>query len=485
MRNLLKAMLTTGGATLMAQVLGLISNKILALFLGTSGIGFYSLIRQVHDTGTGLGGIGAGGLPQGLAARDGTARLRLFHAALILSGFGAVIAIAILIVAPELIAGMLFDSTANEAVAAVVVCAATVGLGIAYFTISSALGAARAIAALALIGIAGAAMTALLAWPVALLAGERPYFLALLIGAPLLLQLTAACIVLRRTRFIAASGKVTRPGAAEFGYFAGFFSYNMAMSMIGTAAILFVRAGVVHKDGLEAAGLFAAGWGIGMQSMAIILSSFALYVVPTLAGNSDQERRKTLQDTATLILSLTLPALVGLLVFKALVMELLFSRDFLPAVPLLQWVLLGSYFKALGWVLAVPLLAAADLRRMFLLEAGWYALFVGGVAIALSRPDWLAGIGVAFLVSYAIYVVAAGWLTWRRFGFVPSTRFVAVFALGCLTLTVAAVLTWDEIAIRWPLALSLPLVACGVALLGLTPQQRQRAVSLGKALFGR
>jgi O-antigen/teichoic acid export membrane protein len=484
MRNLLKAMLTTGGATLVAQVLGLISNKILALLLGTNGIGFYSLIRQVHDTGTGLGSVGAGGLPQGLAARQGSARLRLFYAALVLSGLGAVIAIAILLLAPETIAGMLFDSKGDQAVAAVAVCAATVGLGIAYFTVSGALGAARAIAALALIGIAGAAMTALMAWPVALLANERPSFLALLIGAPLLLQLAAGCIVLRRTRFVAASGQAARPGAAEFGYFAGFFGYNMALSVIGTAAILFVRAGVVHKDGLEAAGLFAAGWGIGMQSMAIILSSFAVYVVPTLAGNSDQERRKTLQDTATLIMSLTLPALVTLLAFKAPVVQLLFSRDFLPAVPLLQWVLLGSYFKALGWVLAVPLLAAADLRRMFLLEAGWYALFVVGVAIALSRADWLSGIGVAFLVSYGIYVVAAGWLTWRRFGFVPSTRFAVVFGLGCLTLIVTAALTWDEASTRWPLAFGLPLAACGVALLGLTPQQRQRAFSLGKTMIG-
>jgi hypothetical protein len=60
-----------------------------------------------------------------------------------------------------------------------------------------------------------------------------------------------------------------------------------------------------------------------------------------------------------------------------------------------------------------------------------------------------------------------------------------VFALGCATLIVTAALTWDETSTRWTLALSLPLAACGVALLGLTPQQRQRAFSLGKAMIGR
>ncbi|MGE0152193.1 MAG: hypothetical protein AB7R90_06205 [Reyranellaceae bacterium] len=486
MRNLFKAMMTTGGATLVAQVLGLVSNKILALHLGTAGIGFYSLMRQVHDTATSLGSVGAGGLAQGLAGREGAARLRLLRAAILLSSLGALVAMVLLFAAPGAVAELLFDSTDGNGVAAIAICGATVVLGIAWTTLGAVLGAARAIAALALVGIAGALATALLAWPVALVAGTRPYLLALLIGAPLLLQLAAGAVVLGRSRFIdaAASGAPARPGNAEFRYFAGFFGYNILMGAIATGAILLVRAGIVHRAGLDAAGLFAAGWGIGMQSMAVILSAFSLYVVPTLAADTPEQRRRTLQDTATLIMSLTLPALAILLVFKALVVRILFSDEFLPTVALLQWVLLGNYLKALGWVLAVPLLATADLRRLFPLEAGWYVLFAAGTTLALQRPDWLSGIGIAFVAAYAVYIAAGGWLTWRRFGFRPSRRFLAVFAAGGLTLGATAVATWNETFTRWPLAVAVPVAACLVALLGLTPQQRQKivlyAVSMGR-----
>lgn len=477
MRNLLRAMITTGGATLVAQVLGLAANKILALTIGTAGIGFYSLMRQVHDTATSLGSVGAGGLAQGLATRQAGSRLRLFHAAMFLSALGAIVMVAVLVLAPEFVAVILFDSREGQAVAAIAACAVTVGIGVAYTTVSGALGAARAISALAIIAIAGAGATAVLAWPVALQAAERPYLLALLIGAPLLLQFAGAAWVLHRVGFLGRDidGGAARPGAAEFRYFLGFFTYNMAMGLISTFAILYVRAGVVHKEGLEAAGIFAAGWGIGMQSMAIILSAFALYVVPTLAGNNAEERRKTLQDTATLIMSLTLPALTGLLVFKAMVLQILFSREFLPAVPLLQWILLGNYFKALGWVLAVPLLATADLRRLFLLELAWYALFIGGVTIALSRADWLSGIGLAFLVSYVLYVMAAGWVTWRRFGFLPSQRSVVVIVSGGALLALTAALTWNEYVINWPLAVGAAGLVGIISLLSLTPQQRAKA----------
>lgn len=480
MRKLLKAMLTTGGATLVAQILALVSNKILALHLGTAGIGFYSLMRQAHDMATSLGSVGVGGLTQGLAGREGAARQRLLRAAITLSVAGGVLAIAILLLMPAPIARVLFDSDSEQVITAVMIVGATVSLGIAFTVVAAILAAARAIAVYAVIAIAGAAATALLAWPVAMGAQARPYLLAVLIGVPLVLQLVACAFALARTRFLVAGDgtQATRPGSPEFRYLAGFFGYNLAMGAIAAGVILLVRAGIVHRAGLEAAGLFAAGWGIGMQSMGVILSAFSLYVVPTLAADTPEQRRQTLQDTATLVMSLTLPALAALLVLKALLVQILFSAQFLQAVELLQWIALGSYFKALGWVLAVPLLATADLRRLFPLEAAWYALFAGGVAIALQRADWLADIGIAFFLAYVVYVATGAWLAYRRFGFRPSARFLTVFLFGAVTLALAALASWNETFTRWPLAIGAPLAAGAVALLGLTPQQRGKLLAL-------
>lgn len=68
MRVLLKAMATTAGATVIGQALALVTNKILVQTLGASGIGFYSLLRQIQDTGTVAGTLSVGGLVQGCRA---------------------------------------------------------------------------------------------------------------------------------------------------------------------------------------------------------------------------------------------------------------------------------------------------------------------------------------------------------------------------------------------------------------------------------
>ncbi len=479
MRSLLQALLTTGGATIVAQLLGLLVNKILAVGIGAGGIGFYSLLRQAHDTAVGLGGIGAGGLVQGLAGREGSARTRLWWGAIALTALGAVAAGALLLVANRPIARLLFDRDDEVAAMAVALCAFTVMLGILYATLSAGVNAARAIAALALLGVGGAAVAALLAWPVAQAAQAaqaRPAALVLLIGAPLAVQAIAAFLVLRRLRWLPDSPRPpqARPGRAEFAWFGGFFGFNVVLMAASTVALLFIRTGVVHQQGLAAAGLFAAGWGLGMQSMSLLLSAFGTYILPSLAAADAETRRKLLQDAATLMLALSLPLLVALIAWKPLVLRALFTAEFLPAVTLLQFLLLGNWLKLLSWVFATPFLATADLRRYLVMELAWYAVLVAGAAIALARGEALAGIGIAFCAAYAVYLALTAWMAHRRFAFRLSRRSTACFLAGAALLLATAALTWNAQAMDWPVALLAPMAALVLSALCVTPQHRAR-----------
>ena len=49
MLKLLQAMATTAGASLLSQVLGILTNKILAVTMGPAGLGIYGLYRQMLD----------------------------------------------------------------------------------------------------------------------------------------------------------------------------------------------------------------------------------------------------------------------------------------------------------------------------------------------------------------------------------------------------------------------------------------------------
>ncbi len=481
MRALLKATATTAGATVIGQILILITNKILAQTIGASGIGFYSLLRQIQDTGTAAGTLSVGGLVQGLAARSGAARGRLYAAAALIALPSGLAVLALLLLAPGEVAFRLFDSSEATAIAAVMLCVPAVALGILYALIAPALNAMRAINALMLVAIAGGIATALLAFPVARIAILHPQALVVLIAVPLLIQIAAVLVVLHRLgwwRSLGGAGE-RMPGAAEFRYFAGFFGLNATLAVLNVATLVSLRAAIVHDQGLAGAGLFAAAWGLGGQSLGLVLSSFGVYVLPTLAAASTAaERNRHLQDAATLMICASLPLVTGLLAFKPLVVSALFSAEFLPAIALLQILLIGNYLKALSWVMASPMLATADLRLYFAVEAGWFVVFAAIALIGLDRGLGLPIVGVAFVAAYVLYLLASTILAYRRFGFVLNRRSGLLFIAGAALIAATAAATWSGQSTDWIVAFPATLVACGLALLGLTPVQRSKLYAL-------
>ncbi len=482
MRALLKATVTTAGAAVIGQVLVLVTNKILAQTLGTSGIGFYSLLRQIQDAGTAAGTLGVGGLVQGLAARSGAARARLYIAAGVIALPSGLLILALLLLAPGEIALHLLDSTDPNAVAAVMLCVPTVALGILYALLAPALNAMRAIKALVGIGVAGGVATALLAFPVARIAASQPQALLVLIGVPILIQIVAALLALQFLgwwRSLRGEGSKS-PDAADFGYFAGFFGLSVTLTALNLATLTSLRAAIVHDQGLAGAGLFAAAWGLGGQSLGLVLSSFGIYVMPTLAAAAIHERGRHLQDAATLLIGASLPLVVGLLAFKPLIIALLFSREFLPAVPLLQLLLIGNYLKALSWVMAAPMLATADLRPYFVVEAGWFVIFAAIALFGLDRGLGLPIVGVAFVAAYVFHLAVSALIARRRFGFTLNRRSSLLFVGGALLIAATAAATWNEQSTDWFVALPATVAACVMALFGLTPTQRGKLFALAR-----
>ncbi|MBL8673944.1 MAG: hypothetical protein JNL07_03575, partial [Rhodospirillales bacterium] len=82
MLSFLRAIATTGGASAISLLLGLATNKIVAITLGPAGVGLLASYRQLQEVVTGLGTLGgAAGLVQGLSSTEGDARRRRLVAA--------------------------------------------------------------------------------------------------------------------------------------------------------------------------------------------------------------------------------------------------------------------------------------------------------------------------------------------------------------------------------------------------------------------
>jgi PST family polysaccharide transporter len=223
----------------------------------------------------------------------------------------------------------------------------------------------------------------------------------------------------------------------------------LATGLLGSAALLAVRARVTRISGSASTGQFDAAWGISMNHVALILAAMQVYYLPVLAAARDAaERRRHIANGLTLAICAAVPIIVGIAVAKPAVISLLYSSAFHPAGRLLRWTLIGDYFKVTSWALAVPMLAAADMRWFVAADVSTQAVFWSG-AWLMGRP---AGHGdhflvhgsaaeaaaIAFLISYAANFAVCYFYARSRQGFRFGARIAALWIGGLVVVSVAS-----------------------------------------------
>jgi PST family polysaccharide transporter len=219
----------------------------------------------------------------------------------------------------------------------------------------------------------------------------------------------------------------------------------LATGLLGSAALLAVRARVTRISGSASTGQFDAAWGISMNHVALILAAMQVYYLPVLAAARDAaERRRHITNGLTLAICAAVPIIVGIAVAKPAVISLLYSSAFHPAGRLLRWTLVGDYFKVTSWALAVPMLAAADMRWFVAADVSTQAVFWGGASLighvhhfSLNYSAAEAA-AIAFLISYAANFAVCYFYARSRQGFRFGARIAALWIGGLVVVSVAS-----------------------------------------------
>jgi len=224
--------------------------------------------------------------------------------------------------------------------------------------------------------------------------------------------------------------------------------------------------------------------------LALFLASLQSYLLPEL---SKIEKGAALQLALSrafhFALMLSLPLIIGLVVFKPLVMSLLFSDEFMPALDVLRWVLLGDFVRVLGWIMSTTLIARADMKGFALAEALWSVIFVSLAWVLL--PLGIEWVGVAYLVGYIAYLGLLILRLWQVHGARLEARRVGQWLVGLSIVIVASWLCWNEHRLlSWTVIIIVPALFFSIYIM--QSDERQFALhlvnrSLGslKRYFGR
>lgn len=463
-RGLIRSMLVIGSAQVVNILISIVRMKMLAVFLGPNGVGLLSIynnLQGIFQQTAGLG-MGSSGVRQIASSRGEEAtlsrvRLVLFAAHLVQGGMAMLT--VWLLRAP--IATWLFeDASRAKEVGLIGIAIFLALLGIAQTALLQGL---RRIADLGRVTVL-AALTGTVAGLVAVWTQGESGLIWFILVQPMATVLVALHFTRRLPRptaarlSVAETWEIWKP-MAKLG--AAFMFGGLAT----TATLLLLRGRISQELGLDAAGHFAAAWGITMTYVGFLLSAMGADYYPRLTEviRDRSSAVRLMNDQAQLGLAVGGPVLLLLIGLAPWFITILYSAEFGPAATLLQWQTVGNLFKLASWALGFAIVAAAYSKTFLFVQLNFNILFLLMVWPTLTSFGIQAA-GPAFMIAHILHFCLLNILVRRIHDF----RW-APLSLGLLGLHTGLAVALLALALAAPVAAAMasPVLALATGLFGL------------------
>lgn len=408
MKRTLRSTGLIGGATVAALIFGLIRAKAFALLLGPSGIGLFGILTTLTSSGAAIVGLNlqTSGVRSLSVERAGGEAQAEVHAALwmltwMCATVGTVFFVLFVCFAYAPTADLPISATTLAVLAGSVFLAIVGGTQLANLQAAGRVGdvartrfwggllaAIGGVAAVAMLRSEGLYLAVLLT-PLAAGGVSTYYFLR--VARPVWPRKTPAYLKRHWVTLLRVGGGVT---------------LGMLATGLGQLAL---RAIITRLGGLDATGLFQAAATVSSANLAIVLAALAVDYLPRLSASvGDRNATSTIfNDQLRVALLFAAPALTALCAMAPWVIQLLFSRQFLAAAPLLQWMLVGDVLKIFSWCLGYIVLARGATAVFVIGEVSFQVVSLT-LTWVLYPALGVVGVGLGYVLGYLVMLAIYG-----------------------------------------------------------------------------
>lgn len=417
--SLVKTSLLNGIAVAVRMGVGLLLNKILAVYVGPTG---YAIIGQLQNLVSIVTTFAAGAVNTGVtkytaehATEPGKLESLWRTAGTITIGGSVLVAIFLFILRGEVAARLLGDQTLTPAIAWLAACLLLVSLNALFLAILAGRKLVRMFVLANICGsVIGLAVSTLLAWG----AGLQGVLIALSLSQAVSFVATLAiCRSEPWCRFSALWGKVDMAVAGKLSSFV-----IMALTTAATVPLsqILIRTYVGEAFGQVYAGYWDAINKVSSIYLTLVTTTLSLYFLPRVAEITDAPTlRKEIVSAYKVILPLIAVASTVLYSVRHFVVKTLFTDEFLPMADLMGWQLLGDVIKVASWLLAYVVIGKAMMKTFIVTEVVFsMSLYLLTMVFAhLAGPT---GLTMAYAVNYMLYFSVMYWVVMHRPLFEPK-----------------------------------------------------------------
>lgn len=256
------------------------------------------------------------------------------------------------------------------------------------------------------------------------------------------------------------------------------FRFGLSVFLINSLkglTLLFVRTWIVYYLGSSANGIYQVIWAVSSQYLILVPLALWSYAYPRLAEVIDDEQQAGNELSKVLRLGILLitPMMFGILGTRNFLVRLLYTVEFLPAASLMAIQLWGDFARFLVWWMELPLYAGSKLSRIVIIEA-CYNLGYLTFGTLLLHTFGLSGVCIGYVAANGLALLVSLLLLKQDRGQPALIARDCVLLIKSAIFLVAAMLIPQGRSVVWgALTTALAVLWGGWAL---SPQERKCAI---------
>lgn len=231
------------------------------------------------------------------------------------------------------------------------------------------------------------------------------------VGALLSIILTPALLFLISFYFI--SKELSIINSVRFRFFdfkiienlSHYFLMALVSGIIGSIVFLSIRKNIIANIGIDQAGYWEAISRISSYYLLFASTLLTIYFLPKLViSKNNQETKSVFRSYYATILPLFFIALTVIYFMRFFIVKILFTNAFLPVTTLFFWQLLGDLLKMASWILGYQFFAK-KLTIAFIFTELFSLAITYLSSVFLVSIYGIQGVVMAHALTYFVYLI--------------------------------------------------------------------------------
>jgi len=185
----------------------------------------------------------------------------------------------------------------------------------------------------------------------------------------------------------------------------GFAIITLSAVLASNGSMIYVRDYITNIYSISDAGYWQGVWLLSQVTLALITTSLTTYFLPTLSILIDKkELNKELTNAIYIIMPIAILISLSMYYLREYIIVILYSEQFMPMSQLFLWQMIGNVIKVLGWLFGYVLVAKAMVKYTVTTEILFAITFIV-LSVYFMQLYGLIGATYAYATSSFLHLV--------------------------------------------------------------------------------